>query len=226
MKSNRASQTYELVVAHYNESLNWLSNTPTWLKKTVYTKGASPMVEPSFVLPNRGREAHTYLYHIVNQYDALADYTVFCQGKPFDHAYDFHRQLRGLELDAPSDVFRWIGHTIDTDTPDGKLFGEWSKNPSGESLDIAGFYQELFGTLPPLSYPFVLGGQFMITRELVCRQPRAYYEKALRLSLVFPNAAHCFERLWDQIFGVVGIDRTWLGDRKTVHLKPIKRAAN
>ena len=31
-------------------------------------------------LPNVGRESHTYLTHIVTQYDDLSDYTIFFQG--------------------------------------------------------------------------------------------------------------------------------------------------
>jgi hypothetical protein len=39
----------------------------------------------------------------------------------------------------------------------------------------------------------------------------------------FPDAAHCFERTWDKVFGVAGVDLDWLGGRQTVYLKPIRR---
>ena len=91
----------ELVVAHYTENLNWLRNLPASIQKTVYTKG--PEVQPEhnhLPLPNIGREAHTYLHHLVSQYDSLADWTIFCQGKPFDHAYDFKKTLREFPASA------------------------------------------------------------------------------------------------------------------------------
>jgi hypothetical protein len=46
-------------------------------------------------LPNVGREADTYLRHIVQNYEGcLADVTVFCQGNPFEHSPDFLKLLR------------------------------------------------------------------------------------------------------------------------------------
>ena len=35
---------------------------------------------------NVGREGHTYYKHIYDNYDNLADYTIFLQGNPFDHS--------------------------------------------------------------------------------------------------------------------------------------------
>ena len=36
-------------------------------------------LEGSAVLPNVGRESHSYLHHIVSRYDELAPWTVFTQ---------------------------------------------------------------------------------------------------------------------------------------------------
>ncbi len=178
-------------------------------------------------LPNVGREAHTYLQHLVSHYDELAEHTIFCQGKPFDHAYDFHKSLRAF-AEKPDEIgeFRWLGHLIDTDTPDGhRLFRTWSKNEDGRGLDLRGFHRHLFGTDGPERYPFVLGAQFAVHRDVVRRQPKAFYEHALDLAVNFPDAAHGFERTWDRVFGLTGIDPTWLDGRETVYLKPVKRHA-
>ncbi len=215
---------FELVIAHYHESLNWLRRVPATIQKTIYSKAETPPITSQHTLPNVGREAHTYLHHITTQYDSLADYTIFCQGKPFDHAYDFHATLRNLATGLlPDKPFVWLGHIIDTDSFDGKLFGEWSKNTAGEGLDLAGFHQGLFGTKGPQEYPFVLGAQFIVTRELVQSHPLAFYQKALELTKTFPNAPHGYERMWDRFFGVEGIDPKWLGNKKTIYLKQIKR---
>ncbi len=216
--------TFELVIAHYHENLNWLRRVPTTIQKTIYSKAETPPITSHQTLPNVGREAHTYLHHITTRYDSLADYTIFCQGKPFDHAYDFHATLRNLAAGRlPDTPFVWLGHIIDTDSFDGKLFREWSKNPAGEGLDLAGFHEDLFGVKGPQEYPFVLGAQFIVTRELVKSHPLDFYQKALGMTTLFPNAPHGYERIWDRVFGVEGIDRKWLGDRKTVYLKQIKR---
>ncbi|GAB3784448.1 hypothetical protein GCM10028818_44130 [Spirosoma horti] len=223
----------ELVVAHYTENLNWLRNLPMGLRRTVYTKGPEPITEyPTLPLPNIGREAHTYLHHLVSRYDSLTEWTIFCQGKPFDHAYDFKKTVREFDSElltctginpGASQQFRWFGHLIDTDDNQGhRLFVPWSKNEDGRCLDLPGFHRALVGTDGPDLYTFVLGAQFAVHRTVVQRRPRAFYEQALNISVSFPDAAHCFERSWDRVFGVVGIDPNWLAGRQTVYLKPMK----
>lgn len=217
----------ELVVAHYTEDLSWLRKLPANLTVTIYDKSPESGGTQAIPLPNVGREAHTYLHHIVSRYDSLAEWTVFCQGKPFDHAYDFKKTLREY---AASQIiiglFRWLGHLIDTDDDQGdRLFRPWSKNEDRRGLDMRGFHRALFGTNGPEYYTFVLGAQFAIHRDVVRQQPLSFYEQALAVSITFPNAAHCFERSWDRIFGVVGIDADWLAGRHTVYLKPMRHQA-
>lgn len=217
----------ELVVARYLEDLGWLRKRPANLRVTVYDKSPDQSAGPEALpLPNVGREAHTYLHHIVSRYDTLADWTIFCQGKPFDHAYDFKKSLHALadgSRAVSSTGFHWLGHLIDTDDEQGeRLFRPWSKNEDGRGLDLRGFHQVLFDTDGPALYTFVLGAQFAVHRELIRRQPLDLYERALTVSVTFPDAAHCFERSWDRVFGVVGIDPAWLAGRQTVYLKPMK----
>lgn len=219
------SPRLHLVVARYREELNWLRKVPRQLAVTVYDKSGEAPRPGAVSLPNLGREAHTYLHHLVSQYDDLAEYTIFCQGKPFDHAYDFHESLRGF-AEKPDEIgeFRWLGHIIDTDTTDGhRLFRGWSKNEDGRGLDLRGFHRQLFGSEGPERYSFVLGAQFAVHRDVVRRQPLQFYERALALSVNFPDAAHCYERTWDRVFGLTGIDPVWLDGRETVYLKVVKR---
>lgn len=230
----------ELVVARYQENLNWLYNLPVqrtpdgWsagVTITVYDKSPDQSAGARAVgLPNIGREAHTYLQHIVSRYDQLADWTIFCQGKPFDHAFDFKKTLRAYIdhtdplIDPAGRPFHWLGHLIDTDDNQGlRLFQPWSKNENGRGLDLLGFHRALFGTDGPDLYTFVLGAQFAVHRDLIRQRPIDFYQHALNVSVTFPDAAHCYERSWDRVFGIVGIDPGWLAGRQTVYLKPIKR---
>ena len=207
----------ELVVARYLEDLAWLRNIPPQIRATIYDKS------PTGNLPNVGREAHTYLHHIIARYDSLAPTTVFCQGKPFDHCFDFRKTLRELVQTPFVDDFRWLGHVIDTDSSDGALFKTWSKNPGGGGIDIAGFHRELFGVEGPDEYVFTLGGQFIASRELILQRPIEFYRRALQISTDFPEAAHCFERIWDKVFGVQGVDLSAMNGQKTRYLKPVRR---
>ena len=87
-------------MARYDEDVSWVA---AYANTTVYNKGA--MMEKAaaarvIALPNRGREAGTWLHHIVTNYDRLADRTVFLQGDPFDHllpGVGVERYLNGTE---------------------------------------------------------------------------------------------------------------------------------
>ncbi|RYX84996.1 DUF3431 domain-containing protein [bacterium] len=215
----------ELVVAHYAESLAWLRKTPASLQRTVIDKNPDETFPDAIALPNIGREAHSYLHFLLSRYESLSDVTVFCQGHPFDHAFDFHTTLRQLAQSTESvENFLWLGHIIDTDDAKGHtLFRGWSKNDDGHELDMNGFHSALLGTQGPAEYTFKLGAQFVVTKETILSRPLAFWERAMKVAIEFPDAAHCFERSWDKVFGVEGIDRIWLGERKTVYLKPIRR---
>ena len=213
----------QLVVARYLENLNWVGNIPPQIQAVVYDKSGENLPD-SVALPNVGREAHTYLHHICENFENLADFLVFCQGKPFDHAFDFHRTLREWAVNPPQNDFSWLGHIIDTDTHDGaRLFATWSKNLGHERLQMNAFHRALFGFDGPEEYSFVLGAQFGVSRDLITARGLEFWRRALQISLDFPDAAHCFERSWDRVFGVVGVAPELLGEKKTLYLKPIRR---
>jgi len=213
------------VVARFQENLNWLRRVPPLIERTIINKNPDFPVPASIVLPNVGREAHSYLHHIVSRYDDLSAVSIFCQGHPFDHAFDFHASLQEIAA-HPEGVgdFRWLGHIIDTDDARGHtLFRTWSKNDDGCELDAHGFHRALFGCDGPEFYTFRLGAQFAVTRSQLRARPLEFWKRALEVSVEFPDAAHCFERSWDRVVGVMEPDAIWLDGRKTAYLKPIKR---
>ena len=90
----------ELVIARYNEDISWLSKVKN-IKITIYNKGEDNINKKSIKLPNIGRESHTYLTHIIDNYDNLADITIFSQGDPFFHSPDFLKLIKKPELFEP-----------------------------------------------------------------------------------------------------------------------------
>jgi hypothetical protein len=221
----------ELVVARCVEPVDWTRNVPSSVRVTIYDKGgdleAARFPRATIVrLPNVGREAQTYLHHIVERWEAPAALTVFCQGHPFDHAHDLHRVLRELAAGGAAVAgFRWLGFTIDTDDARGRrLFVHWSKNEDGRELRLDDFCRALWGEPAPERVRFYPGAQFVVTAERIRAWPRAFWERARGLAASFPDAAHCFERLWDRVFGVTGVDEALLAGRDCVYLKPVKGA--
>jgi hypothetical protein len=213
-----------LVVARYDEAPQWLKNIPPAWKTFIYDKGRTRL-RGSLCLPNIGREAHTYLYHIITHYHALADLTVFVQGHPFDHFPRLHPFLRETAANPEAEPdFRWLGFFVDQDDPHGRrLFVPWSKNSTGQELPTGEIFQRVTGLPPPELFTFYGGAHFVVRRERVQRLPLAYYERALMETVRHPLAAHAFERFWDRFFQVDGIPPEMKKGPYPVYLKTIRR---
>ena len=96
------SGTVNVVLARYDEDLSWLAEE-TILSKPgtrtlVYGKSETHKAPSSLpdhieliMLPNVGRESHSYLHHLVEHYDDLADWTVFSQAGAPSFGYNGHR---------------------------------------------------------------------------------------------------------------------------------------
>lgn len=79
------SNNSQIVVAHYNEDVSWL-NQYQGNNLHVYSKGNPPRINCTLhILPNIGRESHTYLRYIVENYDNLPDVVFFTQGSIREH---------------------------------------------------------------------------------------------------------------------------------------------
>ena len=224
----------ELVVARHEEDLRWLRRVPEAIRTTIYNKGLTPALPEGFelrqgsrvlTLPNVGREAHSYLTHFVECYDSLALVTVFCQGRPFDHAPDFHDILRCLAKKGERSVpFRWYGFLDESDDLFGRrLFVPWNKNLDGRELSTGRLFEQLFGEPSPHFFYFRGGAQFAVTREAVHERPREFYVRAMELSLSINDAAHSLERFWDRLFGNPVIDPAHLGADGVRYWKRIRR---
>lgn len=77
----------DLVISYYKEDLSWLTKYKhvNFNKIYLYNKGPNPSPESEvpyieIKLENIGRCDHTYLYHIIHNYDDLGDVTIFTTG--------------------------------------------------------------------------------------------------------------------------------------------------
>jgi hypothetical protein len=97
----QASPSIEVVLAHHSEDLSWIAQYGRDVRFRIYTKGVELRPPPGAkihkieVLPNVGRESHTYISHIVKNYHTLADWTVFTQAGQPSFGYKGHRSGGG-----------------------------------------------------------------------------------------------------------------------------------
>lgn len=221
----------ELVVARYREDLSWLRELA--LPARVYNKGPEPdaSIGPAALppgvtvtaLPNVGREAHTYLTHIVARYDALPEWTAFLQGNPFAHLAPPEDpavtpgQLRArlLELMAAGKPFAGLAwfrlrcdglgrpHDLADPAKEGRWLG-W-----GKDIPVAAVFEKLFGQRAPREFiARAPTGNMLVRRDRILARPQDFYRRALDLVLADPedaeNTGHAFERLWQAVFSGAG----------------------
>src|SRR5689334_14505234 len=83
MKLLRIPFDHHVVVARYKEDIRWLYPLGSVLR--IYNKSDDVPDIDHVQLPNVGRESHTYLTYIIENYDNLPGVIMFTQGNVQDH---------------------------------------------------------------------------------------------------------------------------------------------
>jgi hypothetical protein len=82
----KQNESLDVVISHYKEDLSWIDTIlPTHARIFIYSKSDEiPNCKAKYIhvkLDNVGREGHTYLYHIISNYDnSLSENTLFLPG--------------------------------------------------------------------------------------------------------------------------------------------------
>lgn len=88
-----------MVISRYREKISWVQEIPEEIEILIYNKGEWLEKDNRFAvknLQNIGRESHTYLTHIVENYESIDDVTIFCQGDPFCHNHYFFEACQSI----------------------------------------------------------------------------------------------------------------------------------
>lgn len=206
-----------IIIARYQEDLKWCVPEAKYI--TLYDKNSSAEhaltteMKSQFhryhTLPNIGREAHTYLTHIINNYDHLPQYLIFLQGRIDDHGRNVdlnlghyvddlrHPNSRGFSSTRCHGYNHWgrISHI-------GKWLDEITTGRMRPAhMTFGDFWRDLFGTDHPEHIIITFGACFGVRRANILARPKSFYEKAiLYLDHLNPEEGHYFERLWYAIF--------------------------
>lgn len=110
----------EVVLAQYEEDVRWSDRFAA--VRTVYCKGSGRRAKNCVRLPNVGREGHTYLHHIVSNYERLSKWTVFSQAGEPTPGYHGHRNGGGHMLPGVSFDDYVLRDANASDVVDGAFF--------------------------------------------------------------------------------------------------------
>jgi hypothetical protein len=212
----------EIIISRYNESLSWTLMEPfNQFKYTVYNKGDNELFEKTHVtkiinLPNVGRNDHTYLYHIVTNYDKLNLITVFLPGST-DLKYKMYRAKKVLHnvTKPENDKGAIIGHTCRGIFEKFKTFNlnsyacssEMNRTKNNEHLlkpciirPYGNWYGTFFGKEDIFQYTY--WGIFAIHKNDITHHPVSRYKILMSILSTHsnPEAGHYIERSWCRIF--------------------------
>jgi hypothetical protein len=213
----------ELVIARYNEPLLWLLNPPfNTIPNIIYNKGDNQTFlvnehnKGVIQLSNVGRESETYLQHIIQRYDKLADLTIFVPGSLDSNSNKYNKAFYILTNLVEASTFIGIYHspsirddlydfTLDTwacrtrtnYTNKLKLkpstirpFGKWNEY----------YFKDQKSHLAPY------GGVFSVCKNDIIQHPVTRYENLISQLQVCsnPEVGHYFERSWEDVFYPLG----------------------
>jgi len=202
-----------LIIARYNEDLEWLTKYKDF-KITVYNKGESSLENTFFKvinLENKGRESHTWLYHIVNNYYHLNEINIFLQGKiddlncmayenPNDYLKEINKYGFSVSRYGLLGPFHWDWNVkINKDIRYKK---QWENNEISRSkIGFRNFAKNLFPEIP-LFVATSYSGCFAVKKEVIQKNTLLFYQQLLDVLSQNKNPieGHYMERLWCYIF--------------------------
>jgi hypothetical protein len=220
----------DLVIARYKEKLDWVKEylPKEFHKIHVYNKGPQN-VTCEDIAPQKSCKVydmsdknvgvcdHTYLYHIIENWDNLADVTVFCPGSiylPYKRQ-KFDRTLNKI-VETGDTVFIAANNRGDMGRTVKEIFSDFvldshlvantsNRNNAGKSVvapakdrPFGVWYDKHVGTV---IYGYSLWGIFAASKEHIKQRPKSFYENLIKQvsSNKHEEASHFMERAWGGI---------------------------
>jgi hypothetical protein len=212
--------TTQIVIARYKEDISWLEDPPfNKYKVTCYNKGDNlpQCFTPKcnvIPLPNIGRCDHTFLYHIIENYDKLANLTIFLPASCLD-SHKIKTTFKLMYLVDKTDNTVLLGKPYTNVREQlGRLFinkhvatnvVNQEANPENQLLPcpirpFGRWYDAMFGDV--IAKVVCYFGVFAVTKEHILQHPKSHYEKLIKFvdSHSNPEAGHYMERSWAAVF--------------------------
>jgi hypothetical protein len=219
----QGASSIDVVVARYKENTEWLKeyDDGTFGRLFMYNKSDKPVEyrdgKASYIykeLPNVGVCDHTYLYHIIDNYDNLGDVTVFVPGSGslaskkgnIDFVMEKVRVTRNTVFRVAPFPDRSVGEVLYSFTLDNWDVTSVENRDSDGKLELAKVRP--FGKWYEAKFPGVkvkapvYGGIFAVSRDHIRSREKSFYEELIKEvnTHKFHEASHYMERSWTSIF--------------------------
>tara|TARA_B100000963_G_C22587325_1_gene653730 strand:- start:326 stop:1045 length:720 start_codon:yes stop_codon:yes gene_type:complete len=201
------------VISRFREDLNWIKILKDQ-KVIIYNKGEklnNYEYKNIINLKNVGRESHTWLYHIVNNYNNLSDVNIFLQGRiddlgcmSYKNPMDYLKNINDYGFCASRygllGPFHWkynVGVEFDK-----RYKEQWNNGKISRSkIGFRKFSENLFPNIP-IFVATSYGGCFAVKKENIRKHELSFYQDILEIleKHMNPIEGHYMERLWCYIF--------------------------
>lgn len=223
------AHTVDLVIARYEENLSWLPKVFLFRNVWIYNKGSKLL--PKHVLPhnlddhnvkvihleNLGRCDHTYLYHIVHQYDNLADVTIFLPGsstmntklpkvvQTIQKAFQTESSVfvNAVQVnDVRRDIYQFTLNTYTATCQQNAAQNPESNLFPAKIRPFGKWYESYLGSEP---YPYLMyQGIFAVSRDHIKNRDVSLYQRLMDEvgEHSNPEVGHYIERIWMALFRI------------------------
>lgn len=192
MVVSRCTENVECIIKKYSNSYNII----------VYDKCDD---SGDNKIPNIGRESHTYLHHIVHNWEkGFPDVTIFLIGSSCRDEYKTNQMNAVLDKVTETGNSVFIGFETDPESLSNFKIDEWH----GIKMDVVederpySRWAEKY-VKKDMSPIYTWNGIFAVHRNHVLNNTKEYYQNLLNSFPDSPNPeiGHFLERAWPQIFG-------------------------
>ena len=196
---------FDLVVSRYNENLDWIriSSNPN-IKEKIYNKGANDIIEETILLPNIGREAQTWIFHILSNYNNLAEYTIFLQGDPFEH----YKNTTKILLDIPNSLNSLVKIEEGLYSFSDRMLEDTLEFCHTNFVYPDKLYKRYFVGKAPNSYKFPNGAQYIVHKNNILSKSNSFYNYIIKTCEWNDHGPWSIERIWPFIFSTKSIPIT------------------
>jgi len=222
MSVENRNMSKHLVISRFNEDLGWMNRLPVeeFDMIFIYNKGPDNLTITKNVahqviqLPNIGKCDHTYVHHIITNYNNLGDVTLFLPGSCDDPVKWFNTIVTMTMAIKTKDSF-FVTHQLDK--PVHENFFDFTMNEyetRDERNKLLASKEVLKSPIRPFGYWYISNfpdiyvynlsyfGIFAVSRSHIHnRSLTSYLYLVTYLSTHHnPEAGHFFERSWLAIF--------------------------
>jgi hypothetical protein len=197
----------EIVVNYYNslEFKEVLKDIDEEINVIVYNKSGQVLsdVPNEKKLENIGREGHTYLNHIITNYNSLADITIFIQDDFYNHLFTNDYFINNLRLNQNNYFYQFPCSW--RKGPNAAPFSRTVKNgylelpPVTNNNAIKDFANKFEIYLPDV-YNTEICAHFLVSKQRILRHSKKKYERILEWLLKDDLNGYTLEHCWKILF--------------------------